>query len=249
MEESAADGKGPGGYGFDLVQALVAVNAACHTDRGIHSGHKPADQIGFVAGVTVPQQIKAKDALAQAVLCLADHLIGGAFQHRGTAGHPAYKGHVLHAVGAAEIQNGIRIDGAHQQVTAAIGGHPGTAQPFLLGVGHHFQRGLFAASLHLGKQFTHGGQGKAFLFKAPVFGRCVAALGKEVRRVGDRTVLVGQHNNQTGGFQYRDPSNLRNSSVYGESSGFHYTVSVQARQLFVDRHVENRENQKINNKS
>ena len=49
--------------------------------RGIHSGHKPADQIGFVAGVTVPQQIKAKDALAQAVLCLADHLIGGAFQH------------------------------------------------------------------------------------------------------------------------------------------------------------------------
>ena len=145
-------------------------------------------------------------------------------QDRGTARNLPNEGHIPQPMGAATSMDGVRVDRTHQDITPAGSGHFGPVQAFRLGVGDDLQTGRLAAGFHLGKQGLHLGEGKPFLFKAPIPGAGVLTPGKDCGGIGHSDVVVSQHDDEFRRMFHIGPRLSLDIIIDVQSRYLHYTL-------------------------
>lgn len=79
----------------------------------------------------------------------------------------AHKGHIANAMLPAQFVHGIGKRRAHQQIALAFDSHFRARETFVFRIGDDFQRGGFAALLHVGKEVFHLFQRKRLFLHAP----------------------------------------------------------------------------------
>ena len=181
-----------------FFQSRIAVDAARNANGAGHGGGERAVERRAVTCVAVTQKINAVSALGKTALRLKNHFFRCAMQYRRTTRHLPHKGHVAHTAFAAKSIDRVKIQCAHQIITAAGCGCLRPAQTFFLRVGNYFQTGGFTAGLHAGKQRLHLSKGNSLLLKSPKAGAGFLALLKNLSCIGHRTVIIRQHNDQFG---------------------------------------------------
>ena len=143
--------------------------------------------LGMIPGLSVLAQIGAG---------LFDHPFDGALQNGGTAGDGAHKGHIAKTAGFAEVVDGVVEDGTHQNIAPTFGGDPGAPETFLLVIGDDLQNGGFAAGFHGAEQGLHLFRRQADFLEAPVLCPAAGTQIEDLRSVGDRAVVMGEHHDQ-----------------------------------------------------